>query len=239
MLAIIAIVYGALVAMAQKDMKKLVAYSSVSHMGFIMLGIFALNDPGLRGAILQMLNHGAATGALFLLVGIVYERRHNRLISEYGGIAKVMPVYATFFLIITMASIGLPTLNGFIGEFLILIGAFNHSWVWALFAASGIVLGAGYMLWLYQRVFFGELSNEKNKDLKDLNLRERWTLIPLIVVCFWIGLYPKPFFDRMQPTVDRVMERVSVALPETDLGFLYGGEGETDHAEESESKHGE
>ncbi len=238
-LAIIAIVYGALVAMAQKDMKKLVAYSSVSHMGFIILGLFALNDPGLRGAILQMLNHGASTGALFLLVGIVYERRHNRLISEYGGIAKVMPVYATFFLIITMASIGLPTLNGFIGEFLILIGAFNHSWVWALFAASGIVLGAAYMLWLYQRVFFGELSNEKNKNLKDLNLREKWTLIPLIIACFWIGLYPKPFFDRMQPTVDRVMERVSVALPEADLGYLYGGEGDTDHGEESESKHGE
>ena len=238
-LSIIAIVYGALVAMAQKDMKKLVAYSSVSHMGFIMLGMFALNDPGLRGAILQMLNHGASTGALFLLVGIVYERRHNRLISEYGGIAKVMPLYATFFLIITMASIGLPTLNGFIGEFTILIGAFHHSWVWALFAASGIVLGAAYMLWLYQRVFFGELSNEKNKDLKDLNLREQWTLIPLIFVCFWIGLYPKPFFDRMAPTVDRVMERVSVALPEADLGFVHGGEGTTDHPEESESKHGE
>ena len=238
-LSIIAIVYGALVAMAQKDMKKLVAYSSVSHMGFIMLGMFALNDPGLRGAILQMLNHGISTGALFLLVGIVYERRHNRLISEYGGIAKVMPVYATFFLIITMSSIGLPTLNGFIGEFLILIGAFNHSWVWALFAASGIVLGAAYMLWLYQRVFFGELKNEKNKDLQDLNLRERWTIIPLIIMAFWIGLYPKPFFDRMQPTVDRVMERVSVALPETDLGFFYGGDTDADHTEDPESKHGE
>ncbi len=238
-LSIIAIVYGALVAMAQKDMKKLVAYSSVSHMGFIMLGMFALNDPGLRGAILQMLNHGVSTGALFLLVGIVYERRHNRLISEYGGIAKIMPVYATFFLIITMSSIGLPTLNGFIGEFLILIGAFHHSWVWALFAASGIVLGAAYMLWLYQRVFFGELANEKNKELKDLNLREQWTIIPLIVMAFWIGLYPKPFFDRMRPTVDRVMERVSVALPEADLGFVLGGEGETDHGEASESKHGE
>jgi NADH-quinone oxidoreductase subunit M len=238
-LSIIAIVYGALVAMAQKDMKKLVAYSSVSHMGFIMLGMFALNDPGLRGAILQMLNHGVSTGALFLLVGIVYERRHNRLISEYGGIAKIMPVYATFFLIITMSSIGLPTLNGFIGEFLILIGAFHHSWVWALFAASGIVLGAAYMLWLYQRVFFGELSNEKNKDLKDLNFREQWTIIPLIIMAFWIGLYPKPFFDRMQPTVDRVMERVSVALPETDLGFFYGADGETEHTDEPESKHGE
>jgi NADH-quinone oxidoreductase subunit M len=238
-LSIVAIVYGALVAMAQKDMKKLVAYSSVSHMGFITIGIFALNDPGLRGAILQMLNHGISTGALFLLVGLVYERRHNRLIAEYGGIAKVMPIYATFFLIITMSSIGLPTLNGFIGEFLILIGAFNHSWVWALFAASGIVLGAAYMLWLYQRVFFGELKNEKNKDLKDLNLREQWTIIPLIVLAFWIGLYPKPFFERMQPTVDNVMKRVSVAMPEADLGFSYGGESETDHAENPQTKHGE
>jgi len=215
-LAIIAIIYGALVAMAQKDMKKLVAYSSVSHMGFIMLGLFALNEPGLRGAILQMLNHGVSTGALFLLVGIVYERRHNRMIAEYGGLAKVMPIYATFFLVLTMSSIGLPTLNGFIGEFLILIGAYNHSWVWALFAASGIVLGAAYMLWLYQRVFFGELTNEKNKDLADLNRREQWTLIPLIVIAFWIGLYPKPFLDRMAPTVDRVLERVAIAMPEAE-----------------------
>ncbi len=212
-LSIIAIIYGALVAMAQKDMKKLVAYSSVSHMGFVMLGMFALNDAGLRGSILQMLNHGVSTGALFLLVGIVYERRHNRMIAEYGGLAKVMPLYATFFLIITLSSIGLPTLNGFIGEFTILIGAYSHSWVWALFAATGIVLGAAYMLWLYQRVFFGELSNEKNKDLPDLNRREQWTLIPLVIIAFWIGLYPKPFFDRMAPTVDRVLERVAVAMP--------------------------
>ena len=213
-LAIIAIIYGALVAMAQKDMKKLVAYSSVSHMGLIMLGMFALNQAGLGGSILQMLNHGVSTGALFLLVGIVYERRHNRMIAEYGGIAKVMPLYATFFLIITLSSIGLPTLNGFIGEFAILIGAFHHSWVWALFAASGIVLGAAYMLWMYQRVFFGEITNDKNKELADLNLREQWTLIPLIIIAFWIGLYPKPFFRIMQPTVDRVLERVAVAMPE-------------------------
>ncbi len=213
-LAIIAIVYGALVAMAQKDMKKLVAYSSVSHMGFVMLGMFALNAPGLRGAILQMINHGVSTGALFLLVGIVYERRHNRLIAEYGGIAKVMPLYAMFFMIMTMSSIGLPTLNGFIGEFTILIGAFNHSWVWALFAATGIVLGAGYMLWMYQRVFFGDLTNEKNKDLKDLNRREQWTLIPLIVIAFWIGLYPKPFFRIMEPTVTHLLQRIEAAAPE-------------------------
>jgi NADH-quinone oxidoreductase subunit M len=213
-LSVIAIIYGALVAMAQKDMKKLVAYSSVSHMGFVMIGMFALNQAGLKGSILQMINHGISTGALFLLVGIVYERRHNRMIAEYGGLAKVMPLFATFFMIITMSSIGLPTLNGFIGEFTILIGAFHHSWVWALFAATGIVLGAGYMLWLYQRVFFGEITNEKNKGLTDLNLREQWTLIPLIFLAFWIGLYPKPFFRLMEPTVDRVLARVQVAMPE-------------------------
>jgi len=213
-MAIIAIIYGALVAMAQKDMKKLVAYSSVSHMGFVMLGMFALNQAGLRGAILQMLNHGVSTGALFLLVGIVYERRHNRMIAEYGGIAKIMPIYATFFLIITLSSIGLPTLNGFVGEFFILIGAFAHKWWWALFAATGIVLGAGYMLWMYQRVFFGELNNPKNKELKDLNLREQWTIIPLIIMAFWIGLYPKPFFRIMEPTVNRLIHRIEVAVPD-------------------------
>jgi NADH-quinone oxidoreductase subunit M len=238
-LAIIAIIYGALVAMAQKDMKKLVAYSSVSHMGFIMLGLFALNEPGLRGAILQMLNHGISTGALFLLVGIVYERRHNRMIAEYGGLAKVMPLYATFFLVITMSSIGLPTLNGFIGEFLILIGAYNHSWVWALFAASGIVLGAAYMLWMYQRVFFGELTNEKNQDLADLNRREQWTLIPLVIIAFWIGLYPKPFLDRMAPTVDRVLERVAVAMPEAENAAGRVAEIATVPAEEAAGEHGE
>jgi NADH-quinone oxidoreductase subunit M len=179
-----------------------------------MIGMFALNEVGLRGSILQQINHGISTGALFLLVGIVYERRHNRMIAEYGGLAKVMPLFATFFLIITMSSIGLPTLNGFIGEFTILIGAYHYSWVWALIGASGIVLGAAYMLWLYQRVFFGEITNDKNKNLTDLNLREQWTLIPLIILAFWIGLYPKPFFQLMEPTVDRVLARVQVAMPE-------------------------
>ncbi len=238
-LSIFAIIYGALVAMAQKDMKKLVAYSSVSHMGFVMLGMFALNDAGLRGSILQMLNHGVSTGALFLLVGIVYERRHNRMIAEYGGIAKVMPLYATFFLIITMSSIGLPTLNGFIGEFTILIGVYNHSWMWALFAASGIVLGAAYMLWLYQRVFFGELTNEKNKDLKDLDRREQWTLIPLIVIAFWIGLYPKPFFDRMAPTVNQVLVRVKAAVPDFESGANHVAAIAAVPAGEAAGEHGE
>src|SRR6202035_582906 len=163
-LSIIGIVYGALVAMAQKDMKKLVAYSSVSHLGFVMLGIFALNGPGLNGGVLQMINHGLSTGALFLLVGILYERRHTRLIAEFGGLSAVMPLYATLFLVITMSSIGLPGLNGFVGEFTILLGAFNRQWWWALVGALGIVLGAAYMLWMFQRVFFGPLDNAENRD---------------------------------------------------------------------------
>ena len=207
-LAIVGIVYGALVAMAQKDMKKLVAYSSVSHLGFVMLGMFALNPQGLTGSVLQMINHGLSTGGLFLLVGIVYERRHTRMIADYGGLAKVMPVYAMLFMVITMSSIGLPTLNGFIGEFTILVGAFNRSATWAVIAATSLVLGAGYMLWLYQRVFFGEITHDENKTLKDVNLREQWTLIPLIVLCFWIGLYPKPFFRILEPSIARVVRAV-------------------------------
>jgi NADH-quinone oxidoreductase subunit M len=207
-LALVGIIYGALVAMAQKDVKKLVAYSSVSHLGFCMLGMFALNPHGLSGSVLQMINHGLSTGGLFLLVGIIYERRHTRMISEYGGLAKVMPIYAMLFMIITMASIGLPTLNGFIGEFTILIGAFARSTLWAVLGASGIVLGASYMLWMYQRMFFGEITVEANKTLKDVSKREQWTLIPLIIVCFWIGLYPKPFFRIMEPSIKRIVEVV-------------------------------
>jgi NADH-quinone oxidoreductase subunit M len=207
-LSIIGIVYGALVAMVQPDMKKLVAYSSVSHLGFVMLGIFAFNPMGIQGSVLQMINHGISTGGLFLLVGLVYERRHTRMISEYGGIAKVMPVYAFFFLITTLSSIGLPTLNGFIGEFAILLGVANRSMVWAAFAALGIVLGAAYMLWLYQRVFWGPLDNPKNEELKDLTLREQWTLIPLVICMLWIGLYPKPFFDIMEEPVNYIVNKV-------------------------------
>jgi NADH-quinone oxidoreductase subunit M len=211
-LSIIGIVYGALVAMAQKDMKKLVAYSSVSHLGFVMLGLFALNGPGLNGGILQMINHGLSTGALFLLVGIIYERRHTRMIAEYGGLSAIMPLYATIFLIITMSSIGLPALNGFIGEFTILVGAFNRTWWWAAFAALGIVLGAAYMLWLYQRVFFGPLTNAENRGLKDLSGRELAYLVPLVVLCFWIGLYPKPFFRVLEKPVDYLIAKVDPSL---------------------------
>src|SRR6266446_2400941 len=208
-LSIIGIVYGALVALAQKDWKRLVAYSSVSHMAMVMLGMFALNPVGITGSIVQQLNHGISTGALFLIVGIVYERRHTREISEYGGLSKVMPVYAAIFLIMTMSSIGLPTLNGFIGELLILQGAFTYSKLWAAFAASGVVLGAAYMLWLYQRTMFGKVENPKNEHLSDLNLREVATFVPLLILAVWIGLYPAPFLRRLDPSVQHVIARVS------------------------------
>jgi NADH-quinone oxidoreductase subunit M len=207
-LAIIAIIYAALVTLVQKDMKKLIAYSSVSHLGFVMLGMFALNPLGMEGSVLQMINHGLSTGGLFLLVGLVYERRHTREIAEFGGLAKVMPVYATFTLIIFLASMGLPTLNGFIGELMILQGAFAANRVWAYWAVLGIVLGAAYLLWLYQRVFWGKVTNPKNEALTDLNAREIATLVPLVVLCFWIGLYPKPFLAFLHQPVARIAEIV-------------------------------
>jgi NADH-quinone oxidoreductase subunit M len=207
-LSIIGIVYGALVTLVQKDMKKLIAYSSVSHLGFVMLGMFALNPMGLRGSVLQMINHGISTGALFLLVGIIYERRHTRMIAEYGGLAKQMPMYATLFLITALSSLGLPGLNGFIGEFTILLGAANRSMVWAGFAALGIVLGAAYLLWLYQRVFWGPLDNPKNQNLLDLNRRELLTILPLIACMVWIGIAPGIFFDTIKEPVDYVVLKV-------------------------------
>jgi NADH-quinone oxidoreductase subunit M len=207
-LAIIGIVYGALVAMMQKDWKRLVAYSSVSHLGFVMLGMFCFNPNGVNGSVLQMINHGISTGGLFLIVGLVYERRHTRMISEYSGLSHVMPVYATYFMIIMLSSLGLPLLNGFIGEFTILQGAFQVSHTWAAFAVIGIILGAAYLLWLYQRTMFGELTNEKNKTLKDLNFREVATLFPLVVLAFWIGIYPKPFFRIMEKPVNKIVATV-------------------------------
>ena len=210
-LSIIGIIYGALVSLVQKDMKKLVAYSSVSHLGFVMLGMFALNPMGIRGSVLQMINHGISTGALFLLVGIIYERRHTRLISEYGGLAKQMPMYATLFLIAALSSMGLPALNGFIGEFTILLGAANRSIVWAVFAAVGIVLGAAYLLWLYQRVFWGPLDNPANQNLLDISRRELLTLLPLIVLMVWIGIAPKIFFDIIEQPVNYIVQKVDPA----------------------------
>jgi NADH-quinone oxidoreductase subunit M len=204
-LSIIGILYGALVSLMQKDMKKLVAYSSVSHLGFCTLGIFALTPLGLSGSVLQQINHGISTGALFLIVGILYERRHTREISEYGGISNVMPVYATIALIMFLSSMGLPLLNGFVGEYYIMLGAFMAKWQWAAWAAPGVVLAAAYLLWLYQRVFFGTVTNPKNEKLHDLTPREIATFVPLIVMALWIGLYPKPFFQILDQPVNHLV----------------------------------
>jgi NADH-quinone oxidoreductase subunit M len=203
-LAIIGIVYAALVTLVQKDMKKLIAYSSVSHLGFVMLGMFALNPVGLEGSVLQMINHGLSTGGLFLIVGMVYERRHTKEIAQFGGLAHVMPVYATLTLIIFLASMGLPLLNGFVGEFMILQGAYAANRVWAYWSVSGIVLGAAYLLWLYQRVFWGKITNEDNRHLVDIDRRELATLLPLVALCFWIGIYPKPFLDFLHTPVNHI-----------------------------------
>jgi NADH-quinone oxidoreductase subunit M len=207
-LAIIGIIYGALVAMAQKDVKKLIAYSSVSHLGLVMLGLFALNPNGINGAVLQMINHGVSTGALFMLAGILYERRHTYEIAEFGGLAHVMPVFATIFLIVTLSSLGLPLMNNFIGEFLALGGAFQARPLWAIFGAVGVILGAAYMLWLYQRVFFGQTNNEANRHLADLNRRETWQFAPLIFLIFWVGIYPKPLLSYIQPQTNSVVAQV-------------------------------
>jgi NADH-quinone oxidoreductase subunit M len=207
-LSIIGILYGALVSLMQKDMKKLVAYSSVSHLGFCTLGIFALTPLGLSGSVLQQINHGISTGALFLIVGILYERRHTREIAEYGGISNVMPVYATITLIMFLSSMGLPLLNGFIGEYYIMLGTFMVSWRWAAWAVPGVVLAAAYLLWLYQRVFFGAVTNPKNEKLHDLTPREVLTFVPLLIMAFWIGLYPKPFFQILEQPVNQIVQDV-------------------------------
>ena len=208
-LSLVAIIYGALVSLMQKDMKKLIAYSSVSHLGFCTLRIFALNPHGLQGSVIQQINHGISTGALFLIVGLIYERRHTREIREFGGLSNVMPIYATLFMIVMLSSIGLPLLNGFTGEFTILQGAYEANWHWAVWAVVGIVLGAAYMLWLYQRTMFGPCENPKNQILKDLSFREIMTLVPLIIWAFWIGLYPKPFFDVLDKPVNALVERLN------------------------------
>jgi NADH-quinone oxidoreductase subunit M len=212
-LSIVGIIYGALVSLMQKDMKKLVAYSSVSHLGFCTLGIFALNPLGLSGSVLQQVNHGISTGALFLIVGILYERRHTREIAEYGGISNVMPVYATITMIMFLSSMGLPLLNGFVGEFTILQGTFMENWRWAAWAVPGVILAAAYLLWLYQRVFFGQVTNPKNEKLHDLSAREVWTFAPLLIMALWIGLYPKPFFEILQQPVNQLVMTVRPDYP--------------------------
>jgi NADH-quinone oxidoreductase subunit M len=215
-LSIIGIIYGALVSLMQKDMKKLVAYSSVSHLGFCTLGIFALSPLALSGSVLQQINHGISTGALFLIVGILYERRHTREIAEYGGISNVMPVYATITLIMFLSSMGLPLLNGFIGEYYIMLGTFMVSWRWAAWAVPGVVLAAAYLLWLYQRVFFGTVTNPKNEKLNDLTPREVLTFAPLLIMAFWIGLYPKPFFQILEQPVQHTLAMVRPDSPPHD-----------------------
>ncbi|MBK9164157.1 MAG: NADH-quinone oxidoreductase subunit M [Acidobacteria bacterium] len=218
-LAIIGIIYGALVAMVQPDVKRLVAYSSVAHMGFVILGMFSFTEWGMQGALYQMLNHGISTGALFLLVGFIYERRHTREISEFGGLANVMPIYATFFVITAMSSIGLPFLNGFVGEFLIMVGMWkssilavtataNWNYIATMAAGTGVIFAAVYLLWMIQRVFFGKVTNEKNRILTDLTPREIGIMIPLLFLMVFMGVYPRPFLDRSRDAVVAIQERV-------------------------------
>jgi NADH-quinone oxidoreductase subunit M len=222
-LALIGIIYGALVSMMQPDLKRLVAFSSVSHLGYVMLGMFALNMQGVQGAIYQMLNHGISTGSLFLIVGMIYERRHTRMIAEFGGLSKVMPVYAIFFMIVTLSSIGLPGTNGFVGEFLILLGAFQSNIVYGVLAATGVILGAAYMLWMFQRVMFGKITNPKNEKLQDLSAREITILVPMVIMIFLMGIYPKLFFSKMDVTVEKFLKdfkgrvEMKVDLPEPKL----------------------
>jgi NADH-quinone oxidoreductase subunit M len=215
LLAVIGIIYGAAVSYAQRDVKKLVAYSSVSHLGFVMLGLFALNPQGIQGGILQMVNHGLSTGALFIIVGMIYERRHTREMDDFGGLWKVMPIYGTLTLIVTLSSMGLPGLNGFVGEFTILLGAFGSQAIgtpwFAGLAAIGVILAAVYMLYMFQKLFLGPLDKDENMKLSDINWREIITLVPLLVLIFWIGLYPKPFFALMAPAVDKLVAAVQAA----------------------------
>jgi NADH-quinone oxidoreductase subunit M len=210
-IAIIGIIYGALVAMVQPDLKKLVAYSSVSHMGLVVLGIFVFTTQGLQGSIVQMLNHGLSTGALFLLVGMIYDRRHTRMISDFGGIAHVSPVYASAFLVVTLSSIGLPGLNGFVGEVLVLMGSFARNKVYGSLAALGMVLGAVYMLWMYQRVFLGKLNSPANDKTTDIGVREKLLLLPIIIMMLWIGVYSSPFLRRMDASLRLVQQRIEDA----------------------------
>jgi NADH-quinone oxidoreductase subunit M len=211
-LATIAIVYGAWIATVQPDIKKLVAYSSVSHMGYVVLGLFSLNQIAVTGSLYQMLNHGISTGGLFLLVGMIYERRHTREISAFGGITKVMPLFAVIFMIVTLSSVALPGTNGFIGEFLILLGTWKVNPGLTAISALGVIFGAVYMLWMFQRVMFGPIKNKENEDLKDLSFREMVVMAPLLVAIFAMGVFPNFFFEKMEPSIQRFLERSSAGL---------------------------
>jgi NADH-quinone oxidoreductase subunit M len=218
-LAIIGIIYGAIVSFSQKDVKRLVAYSSVSHLGFVVLGIFSLNAAGLEGAILQGVNHGLSTGALFFLVGILYEQRHTRSMSAFGGVWKAIPIFSVLSLIVVLSSMGLPGLNGFIGEFTILLGSMgatdafgSNAWIYTAFATSGVILAAIYLLWMYQRVFMGPLDKEENKQLRDVNRRELAIFLAFLLFIFWIGIYPTPYFDVMSASVGRLTESLTAVV---------------------------
>jgi len=207
-LAVVGIVYGALVAMMQEDLKKLVAYSSVSHLGFVMLGLFALNLQGIQGSLYQMLSHGLSTGALFLLVGMIYDRRHTRMIADFGGLWRQLPLFSAFFLVVALSSIALPGLNGFVGEFLILLGAFKAAPLWAVWAATGVILGAIYMLWMVRRVIFGPLDRPENQQLEDMSAREIALLTPILALILFMGIYPQPILSRMKPSVEFMLQRI-------------------------------
>jgi NADH-quinone oxidoreductase subunit M len=228
-LAVIGIIYGAVVAMMQSDVKKLVAYSSVSHLGFVMLGLFAFNMQSVQGAIYQMVNHGLSTGALFLLVGMIYDRRHTRLIDDFGGLWKQVPVFSAILLVVTLSSIGLPGLNGFVGEFLILLGAFNATPGWTVAAASGVVLGAIYMLWMYRRVIYGSLKNPANEKLQDLNAREIILLAPILLLIVIMGVYPQPFLQRLKPAVELSLKKIAAVTAAPSIaGTASSGKSQSD-----------
>ena len=214
-LAVIGILYGAALAFAQKDLKKLVAFSSVSHLGFVILGLFALNTEGISGAILQMINHGLSTGALFLIVGMIYERRHTRELADFGGLWKTLPVMGGLALTVTLSSLGLPGLNGFVGEFTILVGAFGaESYgtpVYAILATFGVILAAAYLLNMFEKVFLGKITHPQNENLKRITSREIVILIPIIILIFWIGLYPQPFLELINPTVENLVDSINYA----------------------------
>ena len=213
-LAVIGIIYGALVAMVQPDVKRLVAYSSVSHMGFVVLGLFSFTEQGMQGALYQMLNHGVSTGALFLFVGMIYERRHTRVIADFGGLARPMPWFSALFVIASLSSIGLPFLNGFVGEFLIMLGAWTsvavqHAWIVTMLAGTGVIWAAVYMLWMLQRVVFGATTSQANAKLADLNWREAALILPLLFLMFFMGVYPSPFLNRSRDSIEAARQRIA------------------------------
>jgi NADH-quinone oxidoreductase subunit M len=222
-LAVAGIIYGALVAAVQVDVKRLVAYSSVAHLGFVMLGLFSFSQQAVDGAVLQMVNHGISTGALFMLVGYIYDRRHTRLITEFGGLARVMPVYYNLFLIIMLSSMGLPALNGFVGEFLILIGSFQVNWLLTIIATLGVILAAVYLLYMFRRVFFGEVRHAENRTLKDLCLRELLAVLPLVVLAFILGVFPMPFLGRISPATEPVVETMRQTSESMEVDYLSRG----------------